>query len=305
MTRKPSLPRDPPVSSGARSNAKSKVIIFQLALPVTILAIAFSGVVRADGRGAHYSHGLGAKLDYCTDCHGPSGRGYRGFYVMPRLAGQTPEYLENQLRAFVEGTRESHNGMIMSRVHGVGPSTRSALAEQFADLNPRPYGRAPGGLAETGRQIYEEGIPDANVPACSVCHGPEAKGKGPIPRLAGLTKSTIAILVLLRIGVATVAGTPCDGSQNFITSLASIASNRAQSHGLSIMPPHQRDAARKLMRELAKRSRPACDSVRYRAVRTSAAHFERRRRKVAKPSDPAIMPKAIDSATMDRLRPPR
>ena len=158
-----------------------------VALPLSLLAIIFSGVVRADGSRAHYhyAHGLGGKLGYCTDCHGPSGQGYRGFYVMPRLAGQTPEYIENQLRAFIEGTRQSHNGMIMSRVHGISPSMRSALAEEFADLNPRPYGRAPGGLAERGKQIYEEGIPDSNVPACSVCHGPEAKGKGPIPRLAG------------------------------------------------------------------------------------------------------------------------
>ena len=29
------------------------------------------------------------------------------------------------------------------------------------------------------------GLPDDNVPACQVCHGPEAKGTGPIPRLAG------------------------------------------------------------------------------------------------------------------------
>jgi cytochrome c553 len=185
MMRGPSLRRDQAPRLSARRCAQSKDIILQVAFPVAFLAIVFSGVVRADGRGAHYSHGFGAKLEYCTDCHGPSGQGYRGFYAMPRLAGQTPEYLENQLRAFVEGTRESHNGMIMSRVHGVGPSTRSALAEQFADLDPRPYGRAPGGLAERGKQIYEEGIPDANVPACSVCHGPEAKGKGPIPRLAG------------------------------------------------------------------------------------------------------------------------
>jgi cytochrome c553 len=165
--------------------AASAQLIFSALLPLTFLAIVSSGVVRADGRGAHYAHGLGGKLGYCTDCHGPSGRGYRGFYVMPRLAGQTPEYLENQLRAFVEGTRQSHNGMIMSRVHGISPSMRSALADEFAELNPRPYGRAPMGLAERGRKIYEEGIPDANVPACSVCHGPDAKGKGPIPRLAG------------------------------------------------------------------------------------------------------------------------
>ena len=176
-------PGDKATKSSASVSQACAIVSVVLAL--TFLAIVFSGVVRADGRGAHYADGLQGKLGYCTDCHGPSGRGYRAFYVMPRLAGQTPEYLENQLRAFVEGTRQSHNGMIMSRVHGTSPSMRSALAEEFADLNPRPYGRAPGGLAERGKQIYEEGIPDANVPACSVCHGPEAKGKGPIPRLAG------------------------------------------------------------------------------------------------------------------------
>ena len=177
-------PGDKATTSGARRASQACAVV-SVVLALTFLAIVFSGVVRADGRGAHYADGLRGKLGYCTDCHGPSGRGYRAFYVMPRLAGQTPEYLENQLRAFVEGTRQSHNGMIMSRVHGISPSMRSALAEEFADLNPRPYGRAPGGLAERGKQIYEEGIPDSNVPACSVCHGPDAKGKGPIPRLAG------------------------------------------------------------------------------------------------------------------------
>ena len=171
----------------ARRTARIKLDILQFAVPVAILAIGFSGVGRAADMGGpgFYGGSSQGKIGYCTDCHGPSGQGYRGFLTMPRLAGQTPEYLENQLRAFVEGTRQSHNGMIMSRVHGISSSMGSELADRFADLNPRPYGRAPGGLAEKGRQIYEEGIPDANVPACSVCHGPEAKGKGPIPRLAG------------------------------------------------------------------------------------------------------------------------
>ena len=34
-------------------------------------------------------------------------------------------------------------------------------------------------------EIFEEGLPDANVPACFACHGPDAKGHGEIPRLAG------------------------------------------------------------------------------------------------------------------------
>jgi cytochrome c553 len=168
----------------ARRAAPIRLAISQLAVSVAILAIGCS-VSRAGDMGGPHWGGRQSKMDYCTDCHGPSGQGYRGFLTMPRLAGQTPEYLENQLRAFVEGTRQSHNGMIMSRVHGVGPSIGSALAEQFADLSPRPFGRAPRELVAEGKQIYEEGVPSDNVPACSVCHGPEGKGHGPIPRLAG------------------------------------------------------------------------------------------------------------------------
>ena len=86
--------------------------------------------------------------------------------------------------------------MVMSKVHGLDPAMRSALAEHFAELSPRPFGRAPRELVERGRQIYEEGMPEANAPACSVCHGPDAKGHGPIPRLAGqLYSYTIKELV--------------------------------------------------------------------------------------------------------------
>ena len=36
-----------------------------------------------------------------------------------------------------------------------------------------------------GGKIYEQGLPDADVPPCASCHGPEAKGNGEFPRLAG------------------------------------------------------------------------------------------------------------------------
>jgi cytochrome c553 len=164
-----------------------KVVRLRLGLSVTILAIAFSGVVCADGRSAAALSrgGLQAKIQYCYDCHGSSGRGYRGYFPMPRLAGQTTEYFDNQLRAFVERRRETHIAMPMSRVHGLSPEMRRTLAAHFADLNPKPFGGAQRRLVATGRAIYEEGVPDDNVPACSACHGPEAKGSGPIPRLAG------------------------------------------------------------------------------------------------------------------------
>ncbi len=40
-------------------------------------------------------------------------------------------------------------------------------------------------LAETGRRIYEEGLPDRGVPACAGCHQPDAGGNARFPRLAG------------------------------------------------------------------------------------------------------------------------
>jgi cytochrome c553 len=60
-----------------------------------------------------------------------------------------------------------------------------ALAAHFRDINPRPFGGAPTHLAAAGKKIYEDGVPDANIPACTACHGPEARGEGANPRLAG------------------------------------------------------------------------------------------------------------------------
>jgi cytochrome c553 len=163
-----------------------KVIRLQLALQA-ILAIVFSAAGRADSADTATlsRRPLQAKIEYCKDCHGLSGQGYRGFLIMPRLAGQTTEYFENQLRVFVERKREKDIFINIGRVHGLSPAMRAAVAGHFRDLDPRPFGGAPKHLVATGQKIYEEGVPEADVPACSACHGPEAKGQGEIPRLAG------------------------------------------------------------------------------------------------------------------------
>ena len=155
-----------------------------LALPVVMLTatlLAVNGhaqdVVRAE-RG-----GFEAKLEYCKTCHGLSAQGYRGWFPMPRLAGQQPQYLENQLRAFTE--RRRTNPIMTNVAHALNPSMVSALAAHFRNLDPRPIGGAPRQSLATGRRIYEEGIPEANVPACSACHGTEGHGQNEIPRLAG------------------------------------------------------------------------------------------------------------------------
>ena len=70
-------------------------------------------------------------------------------------------------------------------VHEMSPAMVTALATYFSDLIPTPLGGAPRELVATGKKIYEEGVPETNVPACASCHGPEAKGNGAFPRLAG------------------------------------------------------------------------------------------------------------------------
>ena len=163
-----------------------KAVWVRLALTST-LAVFLAAMVGQAPAGAQDVHaaagGLDAKFEYCTTCHGPSAQGFRGFYTMPRLAGQQVQYIENQLHAFLE--RRRLNPVMANVAHGITPDMIPALAARMNALNPPPYGGAPRGDADLGKEIFAHGLPDQNVPACSACHGPDAKGQRDIPRLAG------------------------------------------------------------------------------------------------------------------------
>jgi cytochrome c553 len=145
-------------------------------------AIAVAALSAAPSIGSRADE-LAAKLQYCKTCHGLSGQGYRGYFPMPRLAGQQPEYIENQLRAFNE--RRRTNPIMANIAHGLNPSMVTALAAHFRALDPRPIGGTPRQSPSTGKRIFDDGIPESNVPACSACHGIDGKGQNEIPRLAG------------------------------------------------------------------------------------------------------------------------
>ena len=126
---------------------------------------------------------LKAKTDYCKTCHGVSAQGFRGAFPMPRLAGQQPEYLKNQLSAFIE--RRRTNPVMFNVAHVLSPPMLTALSTYFQELNPKPLGGGPKQPVAAGKKIYEEGVPSAEVPPCASCHGPDAKGADAFPRLAG------------------------------------------------------------------------------------------------------------------------
>ncbi len=126
---------------------------------------------------------LKAKFDYCKTCHGTQGQGFRGSYPMPRLAGQQPEYLLNQLQAFIE--RRRSNPVMFNVAHVLTTSMEKALAEQFSKLNPKPLDGTSKENVSEGKKIYLEGMQKADVPPCASCHGDDAKGRDAFPRLAG------------------------------------------------------------------------------------------------------------------------
>jgi cytochrome c553 len=124
-----------------------------------------------------------AKVAYCQTCHGLSARGFIGTAPMPRLAGQQPDYIKNQLQAFID--RRRLNPVMGNVAHVLSPAMVDALSTHFKDLDPPPYGGAPKDLMSAGEKIYHEGVPSAGVPACDPCHGQDAHGLDQFPRLAG------------------------------------------------------------------------------------------------------------------------
>src|SRR5580704_12765671 len=81
-----------------------KLVLPGAALAFVLFASDQSGTADDRRAAAFPRQSFQAKLEYCKTCHGLSGQGY---YAMPRLAGQQPKYLENQLRAFIDRRRPS------------------------------------------------------------------------------------------------------------------------------------------------------------------------------------------------------
>ena len=114
------------VSGGGRGGRIVTATCLRLTLQTAFLVVALSVSGHAQERLAPAKEGLQAKLEYCKTCHGLSGQGYLGYFPMPRLAGQQPEYIEAQLRAFIE--RRRSNPVMRNVAHVLSPSMVTALA---------------------------------------------------------------------------------------------------------------------------------------------------------------------------------
>jgi cytochrome c553 len=154
----------------------------RIRLEMAIVAIACAVVA------APASHAESLAVRNCTWCHGGSAQGYT---PAPRLAGQRSQYLEKELASFHAHTRDNplSKQYMWGAAANLSIQTMRDLASYFSTLPPKAAADGDRSVSALGRQIYQEGMPDSNIVACVVCHGPNAEGAGPIPRLGGLAYS--------------------------------------------------------------------------------------------------------------------
>src|SRR5579872_4618371 len=128
----------------------------------------------------------------CTSCHGFHGRSTSPTF--PNLAGQQKDYIAAQLKAFRDHTRaDPHAHTYMwGMAATLSDATITGVAQFFSSQEAAPGTPGDPALVAEGQQIYKNGIPDRQVPACQTCHGTNGQGNAIIPRLAGQHPGYIA-----------------------------------------------------------------------------------------------------------------
>lgn len=112
----------------------------------------------------------------CEACHGAHGEGMAAAHV-PRIAGQSAEYLKKQLDDYAEGTRD--NPVMSNFAKALSDQQRSTLAARYAAMRatPRPPATALNAVQrERGHQLAYQGDEQRRVAACNSCHGPDGIG---------------------------------------------------------------------------------------------------------------------------------
>jgi cytochrome c553 len=132
----------------------------------------------------------------CSSCHGLTGVSTSPEF--PKLAGQQRDYLVAQLSEFKSHNRADPDGVkYMWGLGRLSPDQVQGLADYFSSQTPSIGPVIDAALIGEGRRIYNEGIPDHNVPMCSACHGAKGEGAGQFPRLAGQHADYVAKQLLI------------------------------------------------------------------------------------------------------------
>lgn len=129
----------------------------------------------------------------CEACHGAHGEGMAAAHV-PRIAGQSAEYLRKQLDDYAKGTRD--NPVMENFAKALSAVQRGKFAARYAAMSAasRPQATTLNAVQlARGHQLAYQGDEQRRVQACDSCHGPDGIGVlHAAPYLAGQSAEYLA-----------------------------------------------------------------------------------------------------------------
>jgi cytochrome c553 len=119
------------------------------------------------------------KSAVCQGCHGATGNSEDATF--PRLAGQYASYIAKQETDFKNGIRTNNDTMagMAATVESVQDSLDIGAYFSSQKMVSKPLAPVDNKLADQGKNIFYNGIPEKNVYGCVNCHGERGKGKAP------------------------------------------------------------------------------------------------------------------------------
>jgi len=129
----------------------------------------------------------------CSKCHGVTGVSISPLF--PILAAQLPGYIEAELKLFrIRGRSDPRARAFMWGIsRGLTDEQIKGVAQYFSSQPPvKGNGSSNLALADKGKVMYENGAPERDIEACTVCHGHSGEGINAQPRLAGQHRDYVA-----------------------------------------------------------------------------------------------------------------
>jgi cytochrome c553 len=129
----------------------------------------------------------------CEACHGAHGEGMEAAHV-PRIAGQSADYLRKQLDDYASGARD--NPIMANFAKTLSGQQRAKFAARYAAMTaphvPTAQTASAAQLAR-GHQLAYQGDETRRVQSCNACHGPDGVGVAQAaPYLAGQSAEYLA-----------------------------------------------------------------------------------------------------------------
>ena len=111
------------------------------------------------------------KAAACGACHGLDGNSTDPQY--PKLAGQSEQYIVHQLTNFKTSKRQ--NPIMLGMATPLSEQDMHDIGAYFSSKNPLP-GVADQALVAHGEELFRQGDPKRDIPACMACHSIDGRG---------------------------------------------------------------------------------------------------------------------------------